>query len=143
MKVKIILVVVVFAVLLLCLGNAINLSILMGNFTGTVSDYASGEILELKSVYGKLNGNGNGTQYFGAALLKAESVKDLDALVAALEEKFEVVEVLEQQGAKIESRHLEHRELKFTAALDQNTAYIAVCFYDSTRNSNPLDIAGH
>ncbi len=144
MKKKIILVLIVFVVLVLCMGNAINLAVLMGSFTNTVDRHLSGGIVEIKSVYGKLNGNGNGIQYFGAALVKEDSVQDLDALVAELEQEFEVVEVLRQQSSKIESRHLEHRELTFSAEIPGDGGYLAICFFNSDNPfSNPADIAGH
>ncbi len=144
MKVKIILVVVVFLVLLLCMGNAINLTVQMGAFTNAISAQVPDGIIEIKSVYGKLNGNGNGTQFFGAALVKRDSVQDLDTLVAALEEKYEVVEVLEQQDSKIASKHLEHRELTFSTPMTGKDGYIAICFFNSGGpNSISLDLTGH
>lgn len=38
-------------------GNENNLNILMEVFSSTISEYADADIIETKSVYGKLNGN--------------------------------------------------------------------------------------
>ena len=42
--------------------NEENLKTLMNQFTHIISESVNGDIVEAKSVYGKLNGNGNGIQ---------------------------------------------------------------------------------
>ena len=50
---------------------------LMMNFQSFIESSADVEIIETKSVYGKLNGNGNGIQFFGVALLRVNTIKDV------------------------------------------------------------------
>ena len=66
----------------------------MEDFSDTISEKTQAKVVESKGVYGKLNGNGNGIDYFGAVLLNKADVADLDALLVLLEEDFEIVGVL-------------------------------------------------
>ena len=43
------------------------------------------ELLDVKSVYGKLNGNGNGIQYFAAALVRATSEDDVKEFIKEID----------------------------------------------------------
>jgi hypothetical protein len=70
--------------------NERNLFALMDEFVGTICDVATADIIESKSVYGKLNGNGNGIQYFGVVLVAKDSIKDVDSLISILDDKFEI-----------------------------------------------------
>ena len=101
------------------------------------------EILETKSVYGKLNGNGNGINYFSAALIKAEE-KDVEALIQALEAEFEVAEYYLQENGKIATIHNEHAPLEYEVSLNENETYYTVYVFESgIKGSNPLDPKGH
>ena len=101
------------------------------------------EILETKSVYGKLNGNGNGINYFSAALIKAEE-KDVEALIQALEAEFEVAKYYKQENGKIATVHNEHFPLEYEVSLNENETYYTVYVFESgIMGSNPLDPKGH
>ena len=60
--------------------NAKILRSMVREFSRTISGTGA-KVVETKSVYGKLNGNGNGINYFGAALVRIDSVKDIDLLI--------------------------------------------------------------
>ena len=101
------------------------------------------EILETKSVYGKLNGNGNGINYFSAALIKADE-KDVEALIQALEAEFEVAKYYLQEDEKIATIHNEHFPLEYEVSLNENETYYTVYVFESgIKGSNPLDPKGH
>ncbi len=101
------------------------------------------EILETKSVYGKLNGNGNGINYFSAVLIKAEQ-NEIKALVEALETEFEVAKYYLQKVGKIATIHNEHGRLEYETALNKNETYYTVYVFESRiEGSNPLDPKGH
>lgn len=157
-KVTLIAVAAVTAVVLLVLGvlflpspfsvlgnrNQRNLNALMKEFTTTISEYASSDIIEEQSVYGKLNGNGNGIQYFGAVLVRKDAIEDIDALMAELDETFEIVECAEQSGNKIISKHLQHRTLTYDTPITSENTYVSICFYNSKHPKSSLwDLAGH
>lgn len=157
-KVTLIAVAAVAAVVLLVLGvlflpspfsvlgnrNQRNLNALMKEFTTTISEYASSDIIEEQSVYGKLNGNGNGIQYFGAVLVRKDAIEDIDALMAELDETFEIVEYAEQSGNKIISKHLQHRTLTYDTPITSENTYVSICFYNSKHSKSSLwDLAGH
>lgn len=101
------------------------------------------EILETKSVCGKLNGNGNGINYFSAVLIKAD-VNEVKALVQGLETEFEVAEYYLQENGKIATIHNEHGRLEYETALNENETYYTVYVFESgIKGSNPLDPKGH
>ena len=124
--------------------NQRNLNALMKEFKATISEYASSDIIEEQSVYGKLNGNGNGIQYFGAVLVREDAVEDVDALLAELDETFEIVECIEQNESTIVSRHLQHRTLTYDTPITSENTYVSICFYNSKHPKSSLwDLAGH
>ncbi len=124
--------------------NENNLNILMEVFSGTISEYADADIIETKSVYGKLNGNGNGIQYFGSVLISKNSVEDIDSLVEKLEIQFEIVEYCVQDESDISSKYLEHKKLKYDSPIDADSEYISIMFFNSKHpDSDFLDVAGH
>ena len=122
--------------------NNIVLGILMNKFTDTVSEQA--DIVESKGIYGKLNGNGNGINFFGAALVRKSSIKDIDSLVENLKDEFEVSEYCEQKGQDVSSVYLEHGKITFDTDIEDSSEYITIIFYNSSDpHSNLTDIAGH
>ncbi len=124
-------------------SNRLLLNTMMDTFTETVSAATDDGILEAKGIYGKLNGNGNGIQYFGAALVKKDSVSDPDALISALKEDFEIVEITGQTGVRIESKYLEHTTLSYDTEPGEGE-YLTILFFNSSHPaSNNTDLAGH
>ena len=99
--------------------NARILSNLLQDFTDAISQEI---IVETKGVYGKLNGNGNGIQYFGAALVKKTDIADLDALLKELNGIFETVSAAEQTGQKIDSSYLHHLSLSYETQVTDTIA---------------------
>lgn len=124
--------------------NENNLNMLMEVFSSTISEYADADIIETKSVYGKLNGNGNGIQYFGSVLIRKDSIKDVVSLVEKLDLQFEIVEYCVQDECDISSKYLEHKTLKYDSPIDADSEYISIIFFNSKHpNSDFLDEAGH
>ena len=101
------------------------------------------EILETKSVCGKLNGNGNGINYFSAVLIKADE-NEVKALVQGLETEFEVAKYYLQEDIEIATIHNEHGRLEYETALNENETYYTVYVFESgIKGSNLLDPKGH
>ena len=118
---------------------------LTDDFEDEIEDFDDDiEIVEIKSTYGNLMGNGNKISYIGAALIKKDPALDMEALIASLDENFEFVEYSEQNSQKIESKYLEHKSLEFETNISDGDNYISVIFYNSHHpKSNLWDIAGH
>ncbi len=134
---------------LLIIGSGIAL-LFNWNFLllrGLVSDLKSDlraaegiEIIETVSDYGKLNGNGNGINFFGAVLVKAENPDVLDTFVS-LNKDFEVLDCYRQDKREIDLTEARRAHLSFE---NYSPDYYVVWFYESSHPmTNPLDIKGH
>ncbi len=122
--------------------NSIILSSLADDFADEISK-SGAEVAESEKIYGKLNGNGNGINFFGAVLVKKDSVADIEALMDELGEDFEAVEYYEPSGAAVASKHLEHGNLEFDTDISGGE-YLVICFYESSHPmANKFDIKGH
>ena len=149
METKIIRTAGILLLVLLVLGTVIALLFYWNSFIlrGLVSDFKSElraaegiEIVETVSDYGKLNGNGNGINYFGAVLVKVDNPDVLDTLVS-LNKDFDVMNYYKQEKREIDLRYAERAHLSFE---NLSTDYYVVWFYQSEHPmSNPLDIKGH
>ena len=93
------------------------------------------ELVESVSKAGKLTGNGNGMQYFGAMLIKSELT--LDELSAF----YSVAVVKKQTSQKIEV--VEHEQMSFETVIDGDDYYIVYMFDGSSSFFANLDIRGH
>lgn len=98
------------------------------------------QMVESISKAGKLVGNGNGMQYFGAILIKSE--KTLDELFDYYSQKLAGVVVKEQKSQIIEC--VEHAQLSFTTNItDTDKYYIVYLFGNGISPFSELDIRGH
>ena len=139
----------ILLLVLLVLGTVIALLFYWNSFIlrGLVSDFKSElraaegiEIVETVSDYGKLNGNGNGINYFGAVLVKVDNPDVLDTLVS-LNKDFDVMNYYKQENREIDLNYAEHAHLSFE---NLSPDYYVVWFYQGEHPmSNPLDIKGH
>ena len=98
------------------------------------------QMVESISKAGKLVGNGNGMQYFGAILIKSE--KTLDELFDYYSQKLAGVVVKEQKSQTIEC--VEHAQLSFTTNItDTDKYYIVYLFGNGISPFSELDIRGY
>lgn len=98
------------------------------------------EMVESISKAGKLVGNGNGMQYFGAILIRSE--KTLDELSDYYSQKLAGVVVKEQKSQIIEC--VEHAQLSFTTSItDTEKYYIVYLFGSGIAPFSELDIRGY
>lgn len=98
------------------------------------------EMIESLSIAGKVVGNGNGMQYFGAILIKSE--KTLDELSAYYSNKLEGILVKEQKSKEIE---FTHGDVSFSSNIDEedDDYFIVYLFGDGIFPFSELDIRGH
>ena len=97
------------------------------------------EMIESLSIAGKVVGNGNGMQYFGAILIKSE--KTLDELFNYYSGKLEGILVKEQKSKEIE---FTHGDVSFSSNINEEGNYFIVyLFGDEIFPFSELDIRGH
>lgn len=100
------------------------------------------EIIDSVSQTGKLVGNGNGMQYFGAILLKSKlSLNDLEDYYSAYQ-KNEWSYVVEPQKTQI-IEVVEHNRISFSEKVDDEGYYIVYAWGDGPDVLEELDFRGH
>ena len=108
-----------------------------------IKSYENIELIETKSVYGKLVGSGNGINFFGAALIRAESEDEVMEICQKLKEKFDISEYSLQTEKEIKTKYLEHRKLSFDHDFGEEDNIYLVFFFDSDKRANLMDLNGH
>ena len=100
------------------------------------------EIIDSVSQTGKLVGNGNGMQYFGAILLKSKlSLNNLEDYYSAYQ-KNEWSYVVEPQKTQI-IEVVEHNRISFSEKVDDEGYYIVYAWGDGPDVLEELDFRGH
>ena len=99
-------------------------------------------LLETVCQAGKLAGNGNGMQYFGAMLLESGlSLEELREYYSRFAEKEWECAVEEQRGREIEA--LEHTELAFRTDAAGDRCFIVYSWGTNPTVFHELDLRGH
>ncbi|MBD5549654.1 MAG: hypothetical protein HDQ96_00520 [Lachnospiraceae bacterium] len=98
----------------------------------------------IESIYkaGKLVGNGNGMQYFGAILIKSElSLDELKEYYLEFADNEWKCIVENQTNTEVEI--IEHTNLTFKTDIEGNDYYIVYSWGDNNTIFHELDIRGH
>lgn len=98
------------------------------------------EMIDSISKAGKLNGNGNGMQYFGAILIKSDlSIEELDYYYKNQNNRYHIERQLENVISVIE-----HEKVFFHEEMDyQNDYYIVYCWGEGIEFFELFDLRGH
>lgn len=100
------------------------------------------ELIESISRAGKLTGNGNGMQYFGAILIQSElSLKELDDYYSGYRSNEWECLVETQEGQSIEV--IDHETLQFSEEIKDSGYYILYSWGSGNSLLEELDIRGH
>lgn len=100
------------------------------------------ELVDSLSKSGKLTGNGNGIQYFGAVLLKSElSLKELREYYSSYRKNEWSYIVEEQEGQSVEV--IEHGTITFPEPVSENGYYIVYSWGDGPDFLKECDFRGH
>lgn len=100
------------------------------------------ELIESLAQAGKLTGNGNGMQYFGAILIRSElSLKELDAYYSDYRSNEWEYLVETQEGQPIVV--IDHGTLQFTEEIKDSGYYIVYSWGSENSLLEGLDIRGH
>ena len=137
-------------VLLVVVGWLLILVPLVNNYSARQTRTSVEEILlpesteYIDSVYaaGKLNGNGNGMQYFGAILLKSDlTIEELDHYYSLYRENDWEYLVQKQEGQKVAV--IEHEDIYFKADISaEENYYIVYSWGEGISPFSALDIRG-
>ena len=100
------------------------------------------ELIESISRAGKLTGNGNGMQYFGAILIRSDlSLEELDAYYSGYRSNEWEYLVDIQEGQEIEV--VDHSILQFAEQIESKGYYIVYSWGDGNSLLKEIDIRGH
>ena len=100
------------------------------------------ELIESISRAGKLTGNGNGMQYFGAILIRSDlSLEELDAYYSGYRSNEWECLVETQEGQSIEV--IDHETLQFSEEIKDSGYYILYSWGSGNSLLEELDIRGH
>ena len=100
------------------------------------------ELIESLSQAGKLTGNGNGMQYFGAILIRSDlSLEELDAYYSGYRSNEWECLVETQEGQSIEV--IDHETLQFSEEIKGSGYYILYSWGSGNSLLEELDIRGH
>ena len=100
------------------------------------------ELIESLSQAGKLTGNGNGMQYFGAILIRSDlSLEELDAYYSGYRSNEWECLVETQEGQSIEV--IDHETLQFSEEIKDSGYYILYSWGSGNSLLEELDIRGH
>lgn len=100
------------------------------------------KLIESISRAGKLTGNGNGMQYFGAILIRSDlSLEELDAYYSGYRSNEWECLVETQEGQSIEV--IDHETLQFSEEIKDSGYYILYSWGSGNSLLEELDIRGH
>ncbi len=108
-------------------------------------------VIEKVKLRGKLNGNGNGMDFFACILVKTErSLEELDHYLSEQEfipaKNHEIVEteVVKLKSNQLETKYVEHEEVRFNNIKNEADSdnYFVLLIYDGGYSAD-FDILGH
>jgi hypothetical protein len=85
------------------------------------------QMIENRSICGKLNGNGNGMDFLATILIKS------DLSIGELQKYYSFAEVIPQKCTNLKSEYLEHGEIKYTKLQHvkaYNNYFVVLIYYD-------------
>ncbi len=126
----------------------------VGDIAGNVADAAAKElesqlkttlekykvqVVEVKTAFGKLNGdNDKATQFFCAALIKSESDTAAQTCATALDAIFETAGSMEQTGSRVAHFALVHKSIQYDHTDFSDGNYYTVYVYNSSLTGDLL-----
>ena len=142
-------------VLILALGCFAGCGGVAGDIAGNVAEAAKKEleeqvkatfekykadVVELKPLLGKLNGDQGKNQFFCAALVRSDDPAIPQSAADTLGKVFQESGISVQTGPKVESDYLEHKDLsfKFDSFDDGETYYLVWCYTDKIPSMEDL-----
>ncbi len=149
-----IIIAVVLAIFLLIIGvvafflgfnqNSVISWKLMQDFKSEIKDCEELEIIDSKSACGKISGNGNGMEFYGAVLVKAESEEDVEELLSSIDDDYDIVGYYIQTDKQIDASPIDgHIFLEYDSFPNDGKIYCTVYYLASHKLSIDFDIRAH
>jgi hypothetical protein len=152
-------IIVIFLLVLPYIVSPIINDISLNSFSGQINKYAlpqNTEIIEKKQVCGKLNGNGNGMDFFACILIKSDlpldDIKQYYKAIAfkpaksieANSEHIVDIDVVQSKGYRLQTEYVERDEVDFASLKNVTdfSKYFLVMIYDGGYSAN-FDLRGH
>jgi len=117
---------------------------LMQDFKSEIKDCEELEIIDSKSACGKISGNGNGMEFYGAVLVKAECEEDVEELVSSIDDDYNKVGYYIQADKQIDASPIDgHIFLEYESFPNDGKTYYTVYYFTSHKLSTEFDIRAH
>ena len=153
MKSKLLPLLLALALLITCFTGCSTVSDIAGNVADAAKKELENQIkavleeykiqvVELKTTAGKLNGNEDGTQFFCAVLVKADTDSSAKVCANALDKIFEETGVVPQTSSEIKSLYLEHKTLSYKHSDFSSGNYLTIYVYSSNITPDLSSITG-
>ena len=139
--------------LVLAMGTFTGCSETVGEIAGNVADAAMEElekqvksaleknkveVIEMKTVFGKLNDEGSKHQFFCAALIKADATDIPKAAADAVAKLATEAGLLAQTGSRVESPYLVHKSVEFKHTdFSEGNYYVIYAYHEDLSASMP------
>ena len=94
------------------------------------------DVIEMKTVFGKLNDTGSKSQFFCAALIRANSTDIPKAAADAIGKLVTEAGLLEQTGSRVESDLLIHKQIEFKHTDFSGGNYYVIYAYHKDLTAN-------
>lgn len=94
------------------------------------------DVVEMKTVFGKLNDEGSKSQFFCAALVKSDSTNIPQAAADALGKLVTEAGLMSQTGSKVESDLLVHKQIEFKHSDFSSGNYYVIYAYHKDLSAN-------
>ena len=96
------------------------------------------DVIEMKTVFGKLNDEGSKHQFFCAALIRSDATELPEAAAEAVRNLVTEAGLLEQTGSKLESPHLVHKTIEFKHTdFSEGNYYVIYAYHEDLSASMP------
>ena len=96
------------------------------------------DVIEMKTVFGKLNDEGSKHQFFCAALIRSDATELPEAAAEAVRNLVTEAGLLEQTGSKLESPHLVHKTIEFKHTdFSEGNYYVIYAYHEDLAASMP------
>lgn len=90
------------------------------------------EVVEIKTAFGKLNGDDDrAMQFFYAALIRSDSEESVKKCLDAIKPLFEDAGYKAQTGKEVESDYLVHKTISFNTEIDGSGYYLVYAYNSS------------
>lgn len=96
------------------------------------------DVIEMKTVFGKLNDDGSKAQFFCAALIRSDATDIPAAAAEAVGKLVTEAGLLQQSGSKVESPYLIHKTVEFKHTdFSEGNYYVIFAYHKDLAASRP------